>query len=106
MPKTLILFLLLALFACGYPTARIRNESTATLHNVRISGQGFEVTIPELPARESRVVAIKPRGESAVAVAFDANGHRIEIPSQGYVENDSMYVVDITVTPSLSVEVH
>ena len=103
--RLLILFFLLAVVACGHPTARIRNDSAVKLQNVHITAQGFEVTIPELQSGESRLIPIKPRGESGVGVAFDANGRHIEVPAQGYIENDSMYVVDITVTPSLTVVV-
>ena len=107
MQKSLLaVCLLLGGIGCTHPTARIRNESTTRLTNVRISGRGFDVTVPELASGEQRVVTINPRGESGVAVAFDANGRHVKTPGEGYVEDDSMYVVDIVVKPNLSVAVN
>lgn len=95
-------------FACrlgGEPKVRVVNHSTAELRNIVLSGRGFSVKLPSVPPGAIVEAAIAPRGESGLAVSFEAAGRRIAVPEQGYVENFGGYVMTVEVKPDLSVAI-
>ena len=98
------LFLLL-LCGCAGPTVRIHNESAVALTDVRVRGNGFDSAIARIEPGETRVVAIRPKGEAGLEVSFIAGGKRFDHPSQGYIEDSVAYVADIHVKRDFNVEV-
>jgi hypothetical protein len=79
------------------PLITIKNGSDAALSNVTVSGSGFLATIGDLSANESRQVAVYPRNESGVRVAFDVNGKHFEPGAVGYIESRGRYRLNLAV---------
>ena len=99
------LLLLVLCCGCGGPAVRIHNESAVTLTDVRVSGRGFESAIARIEPGETRAVAVRPKGETGLAVSFIAGGRRFDHPAQGYIEGSPAYVAEIHVKRDLTVEV-
>lgn len=94
--------------ACGFfGEARVTvvNHTNVEVRNVVLSGRGFSVGVRTIPPGQSAEVKVQPRGESGVAVAFDANGRRVTAPLQGYVESHDGYRVRVEIKPDFSVNV-
>lgn len=94
--------------ACARPsntTVHLRNDSTAEVTNVVLSGHGFRVTTPTLGAGESTDVSVAFEGESDLAVAFMVKGRTVVAPGQGYFEGNGAYTGDVVIKPDLSVAV-
>lgn len=83
------------------PTVYIRNASSHELTDIVLTGRGFTETLPRLAAGDTAPVEVHPRGESGLAVAFTANGQRLEHELDTYLENMGMYQVAVVVTPEL-----
>jgi hypothetical protein len=74
------------------------------LGNVVISGSSFVEQIALIPPSATVTTHVNARGESGLAIAFNAGTRRISLPEQGYFEG-SGYSVAIVVRPDLSVSV-
>ena len=102
------LALVVAILAIGFPKNPIvfvHNRSGMALENVRLHGSGFSETIPRIEAGETFVLRVAPRGESGMAVAFDAAGEHREFPEEGYFEPRGGYRVRIEIAPELEVAI-
>lgn len=104
--KLLLTTIALCLVACNTATpVVIENRSGSALTHVAISGAGFDQTVDDLPADARIVVAVRPTGESGLAIAFDARGRHVAWPERGYFEAGGRYVVMVDVSPTLDAKV-
>lgn len=96
-----------ATLACSTESTilHVTNESAVTLESVVLSGSGFRVTAPDIPAGGSIDVLVSSRGESGLAVSFIAAGREVSMPEQGYFEGGGSYAGDVIIKPDLSVSV-
>ena len=98
----LLLLACLTLMACSRSTRlSVINKSSSELSHVVASGAGFSQRIGSFaPGAEVRVT-IEPSGESALRLAFDADGKHFATPALGYFEIG--YNVSATVDPDFNV---
>ena len=97
---------LMALAGCSRaPVVTISNHSSTTLSNLVVSGSGFSERVGTVVAGGQHRVAVHPKGESGVRVAFVAGGQHIDSGEQGYFEATGGYRVSATVGTNLSVSV-
>jgi len=96
--------LLLSSCISGVPV-NIDNQSASDLTNVVVSGKGFSESVGTIPPGGKAVVHVRPKGESGVKLAFEVNGQRYSALEEAYIENDSLYVVDVTVDADFSVAI-
>ena len=105
--RTLALFIVVSASigcASGTPITVI-NQSDVPLEDVVLSGSGFSEHIGSVgPHAEARVL-VKSQGELGVTVHFKARGEPVSFGPDGYFEAGGGYVVTITVSPRLSVNV-
>lgn len=96
-----------ATLACSTESTilHVTNESAVTLESVVLSGSGFRVTAPDIPAGGSIDVVVSSRGESGLAVSFIAAGREVSMPEQGYFEGGGSYAGDVNIKSDLSVSV-
>ena len=96
-----------ATLACSTESTiiHVTNESAVTLESVVLSGSGFRVTAPDIPAGGSIDVLVSSRGESGLAVSCIAAGREISMPEQGYFEGGGSYAGDVIIKSDLSVSV-
>lgn len=80
----------------GVPVS-IANQSAADLTDVVVSGNGFSESVGTIQAGGSARLYVRPKGESGIKVAFEVNGQRYHGIDDGYIENDTLYTVDVTV---------
>ena len=102
------LALVVAILAIGFPkdpVVFVHNRSGETLENFHLRGSGFSETIPRIEAGETIVLRVAPRGESGLAVEFDAAGEHREVPEQGYFEPRGGYRVRVEIGPDLDVAI-
>ena len=102
------LVLVVVILAIGLPknpVVFVHNRSGLALENVRLRGSGFSETIPRIEAGETFVLRLAPRGESGLAVAFDAAGEHREVPEQGYFEPRGGYRVRVEIGPDFEVAI-
>lgn len=93
----------LLLGGCGVAVT-VENRSTKPLADLTISGKGFVQDAGTLPAGSTRTWYVHPRGESGVTVGFTADG-RTYSASNGYIEDDFMYRVIVTVGVDWSIDI-
>ena len=100
---------IVAMTSCGplaHPVLRIENKSSQRVSAVKITARGFERTIPSLDPGASRMIVLKPKGESNVGVSFlDARGKRHVAPPNGYIEDSALYTAKIDIGPDMRVTV-
>lgn len=100
---TLVFSTLLAGCVSGVPVS-IDNQSSSDLANVVVSGNGFSESVGTIRAGGSAIVRVRPKGESGVRVAFEANGQRYYGSIEdGYIENNDLYTVKATVDAGFSI---
>ncbi len=87
------------------PRISIDNRSGRTLNALEISGQGFRQFLGRLGPAERRSLQVRPSGESGVRLRFRAGRRWIDTGEQGYIEPRGGYLLDLTVTPALTVRV-
>jgi hypothetical protein len=83
----------------------VLNESSDTLRTIVLSGSGFADTLAVLAPKKAAAVRVRPRGESAIGVAFTTNNRRVSNPTQGYFESAGGYVVVVRVDSMLAIQV-
>ena len=88
----------------GVPVS-IENQSASDLTNVVVSGKGFSESVGTIRAGARETVHVRPKGESGIKVTFEADGQRYHGIEDGYIENDDLYTVKITVDASFSVAI-
>lgn len=96
-----------ALVACssGTPIA-ITNHSSMPLHDVNITGSGFSQAVAAtLAPGETRVVRVRPKGESGLGISFVAGARRVAHAEKGYFEGNGFYSVKVVVQQDLSASV-
>lgn len=76
---------------------RFENRSSVALQDVTISGAGFEASLGDVVAGEAVHVRVYPAGESAIRVAFHANGQAVSAPHDVYFEGGGGDSVDVIV---------
>jgi hypothetical protein len=93
----------LALTGCsGSTVVTITNRSSITLFNIVVSGSGFTNRVERIAPGAEQRLAVHPRGESGLRVAFDAAGQKIDSGEQGYFEAQG-YRVSAVIGTNLSV---
>jgi hypothetical protein len=103
--NTVFVLLILGCVGCSdISQAQIENRSAMTLSNVVVSGSGFTNVVGTLGPGAQRKVALHPRGESGLRVAFDANGRPFDTDEQGYFEGVG-YRVTATINTNLEVSI-
>jgi len=85
----------------GVPVS-IENQSASDLTNVVVSGKGFSESVGTIRAGNTESIRVRPKGESGIKVTFEVDGQRYSGIEEGYIENDNLYTVKITVDASLS----
>lgn len=105
--RRLIALILLLLWAgCSRDTdLSVVNRSSIAITNVVIVGSGFSERIERIPAGAERTLTIRPRGESAASVSFDAGVQHVETTEQGYFEGGGDYRVQVIIEPDLKITV-
>lgn len=105
-PAFLAIVVALLLSGCvsGVPV-NIANQSASDLTDVVVSGNGFSESVGTIRAGGSATVRVRPKGESGVKVAFEVNGQRYHGIEDGYIENDNLYTVDVTVDADFSISI-
>ena len=107
--RSIVLALAVAcVVACSAGTAvQVENLSATTLHDVRLTGSGFEALLSKpLEPGESRRVNVQPTGETGVALSFRAGARRFEHGPQGYFEGKGRYTVRVVVHDDFASTVH
>jgi len=94
---------MLLLAGCGVAVT-VQNQSPKALADVTISGKGFLQDTGDLAPGSTRTVYVHPRGESGVKITFVADGRACSAEN-GYIEDDFMYRVIVTVAPDLSIDI-
>ncbi len=115
--KTLLLISILAILLglgwsgfeglTGPPVVSITNESTHTLVDVMITGDGsgWSQRIGDIPPGASTAVCIRAlQGESGLRIDFKANGGAITKRDLAYLEESLGYTARVTVGPKLNVQ--
>ncbi len=89
MPRVLLLLLVLAACAPGGATMVVENRSRLDVSNVIVSVREAEYRIAALRPGDARAFSAKPRGESGVSLSYTVAGRTVNVPQQGYFENDA-----------------
>ena len=94
--------------ACSAGTSvQIENLSATTLHDVRLTGSGFEAVLAKpLEPGAARRLNVQPNGETGVALSFRAGARRFEHGPQGYFEGNGRYTVRVVVHDDFASTVH
>lgn len=105
--RLLAAVLLLLAPGCEFAGARLNvyNASGVTISDIELSGSGFHTTLDSLAAGDVASVHVKPEGESALSVAFTADGERHESEEQGAFHGDAHYQLRVEVRPDFTVTV-
>lgn len=88
----------------GVPVS-IENQSASDLTEVVVSGKGFSESVGTVRAGGSEIVHIRPKGETAVKVAFAVDGQRYSGTLDDTIENDNVYTIKATVSADLSISI-
>ncbi len=88
----------------GVPVS-IGNQSSSDLANVVVSGNGFSESVGTIRAGGSATVRVRPKGESSVKVAFEVDGQRYSAIEPGFIENDTVNIVEVTVDADFSIAI-
>jgi uncharacterized lipoprotein YajG len=88
------------------PEVRVRNQSAMPIRNIRLSGKGFSVQVPDLAPGEAWMTNVKPSGESGVHLSFNAGARRFDVAEQGYFEAQGGYKVEVLIEPNMTVRVN
>ena len=88
------------------PVVFVHNRSGVALENIWLHGSGFSETIPRIEAGETFVLRVAPRGESGLAVEFDAAGEHRKVPKQGRFDPRGGYRVRVEIGPDLEVAIN
>jgi hypothetical protein len=99
-----LVVILMAAGCSRQSTITVLNASSAELRNVVVSGTGFRESIPKLAPGQIVTLASHPRGDTGIAVEFDAQGRHVSAPPQDYAGGGG-YRVEVKVSPELSVSV-
>ena len=105
-----LLLLVAALFClanCSNPSTRltVANHSAVPLEQVVVSGSGFRQSLGTIAPGSTSTAAIRPNGESGLAISFNAAGRRSDLPPQGYFEAGGNYAVTAVIGPDLEATV-
>ncbi len=87
------------------PVVFVHNRSGVALENIWLHGSGFSETISRIEAGETFVLRVAPRGESGLAIEFDAAGEHRKVPKQGRFEPRGGYRVRVEIGPDLEVAI-
>ncbi len=85
-------------------TIIVHNASAAELRNVVVSGRGFRVSCPTLPAGQSVTLSAQLTADTGIAVAFDAGDRHVSTPEQDYAGGGG-FRINVEVSPELVVSV-
>ena len=96
-----------ALVACSSDTGvEVSNRSSMPLHDVRVTGSGFAQSVAAtLAPGETRIVRVRPKGESGLGISFVAGSRRVAHAEKGYFEGNGFYSVKVVVQQDLSASV-
>jgi hypothetical protein len=102
----IVVFAVLAFAGCDSGAAvTVRNESAHALKSVKILGSCFRTPVEDIAPASSASYRLSPPCESGIGLEFEAAGRRVATAPEGYFEGSSQYVVDVEVTPDLTVTV-
>ena len=90
----------------GSTPVHFENRSGVPLQGVTISGAGFEASLGNVGPGGTVRVRVYPAGESAIRVAFRANGQVISAPHGVYFEGGGDDAVDVIVDANLKANVN
>lgn len=90
----------------GSTPVHFENRSGVPLQGVTISGAGFEASLGSIEPGETVRARVYPAGESAIRVAFRANGQVVSTPHDVYFESGGDYEVDVRVDADLEANVN
>lgn len=104
MMKLFSLLCCLALLAgCSRDTViNVTNNSSGSVSNVIVSGNGFTNALGTIDSRTTRKVSVHPAGESGVRLTFTSGGRQFNSGDREYVEAAG-YSVSLTIEPDLSI---
>lgn len=87
------------------PVVTVANHSAVTISNIVVLGSGCSNWISSIPAGAAHTLAIHPRGESGVRLAFDAGARHVDSGEQQYIEASGGYRIKAVVNTNLSVAI-
>ena len=95
------------LASCSNPPTplRVTNRSAVPLEEVIVSGSGFRQSLGTIAPGATRTAGIRPKGESGLAISFNAGGRHSDFPPGGYFEGGGHYAVTAVVGADLDVTV-
>jgi hypothetical protein len=97
---------IVALVGCSNPPkVSVQNLSTMTVVNLRLSGNGFETTLPSLAAGETWRPIVHPVGESPARLEFDSGGKHFDSGYQSYFEPSGGYIVKVEINSDLAISI-
>ena len=86
----------------GVPVS-VSNNSTVALHQVVVSGKGFSESVGSIAAGATETIRIRPREETAVKVAFEADERRYSATTESTIENNDLYIVVVNVSADFTI---
>lgn len=100
----LVLVFVVGLTACSKsPVVKVENQSSVTVSNVVVSGNGFSQTIRSIAPGKTHQLTVLPAGETGVRLTFDAGEKRMDSGAQNYFEANSSYRVHTVINSNLTV---
>jgi hypothetical protein len=88
----------------GVPVS-VTNQSTTALHQVVISGKGFSEQVGSIAAGATETIRIRPREETTVKVAFEADERRYSAATETAIENNDLYIVVVNVSADFTISI-
>jgi hypothetical protein len=97
---------LLLLSGCvsGVPVT-IANHSATLLTQVTVSGKDFNESAGSIQPGGTETIHVRPRRETGIKVAFEANGQHYASSTETTIENDTVNTVAVTVADDLSISI-
>jgi len=96
--------LLLSGCISGVPVT-ITNNSASLLTQVTVSGKDFSESAGSIQPGGTETIRVRPRRETGVKVAFEANGQHYGSSTETTIENDTVNTVAVTVAEDLSISI-
>lgn len=96
---------IVAALSPGPTPIRILNRTAVDLHDVVLTGSGFQHAIAVIAAGSSLDIRVSPRGESSLSISYTAEGREKSAIGQGYFEGGGRYRGSVVIHPDHEVTV-
>jgi hypothetical protein len=88
----------------GVPVS-VTNHSATALHQVVVSGKGFSESVGSIAAGATETIRVRPREETTVKVAFEADERRYSAATETAIENNDLYIVVVNVAADHTISI-